>query len=279
MKIKNILYFLSIWIITNVSVGWGGGFSYFVNKGGDSKGFYIFTTLLAVAIYFVSIPVKDMIKKAVLGQSQTVKAAKISIYAFLALMALTVISQLANYYQFLKHSLFGVEGFYINAFIYLLMGALIFTPIIIITKRILHNRATLPVRVRAVIIQDQKILCIKRVKARETFWCCPGGAVEKGESQEQALTREIKEELGVDIKVKELYFNFASQKLETIGQMEHFYMCDIVSGTLGTGTGPEFTKNSGYVGTYQLEWVELKNIQNIDFRPRQLAEEIYKKLS
>src|SRR5260370_8437845 len=53
----------------------------------------------------------------------------------------------------------------------------------------------------AVIIRDQKILVGKRNLKEEPFfgeWDFFGGYIQEGETPEQALKREIKEELGVD---------------------------------------------------------------------------------
>lgn len=57
----------------------------------------------------------------------------------------------------------------------------------------------------AVIINDAKFLTIKRseqVRAPGKI-CFPGGGIEPGESEVEALVREIKEELGVGISVRQ----------------------------------------------------------------------------
>lgn len=59
--------------------------------------------------------------------------------------------------------------------------------------------------VAAVIVRDGRILATQR--GYGTFkdgWEFPGGKIEIGESPEEALKREILEELGVDIEVHEL---------------------------------------------------------------------------
>jgi 8-oxo-dGTP pyrophosphatase MutT (NUDIX family) len=53
----------------------------------------------------------------------------------------------------------------------------------------------------AVVVRDGRLLVIRRsrfVVAPRTF-CFPGGAIEGHESEEEALVREIREELGVEI--------------------------------------------------------------------------------
>jgi len=59
--------------------------------------------------------------------------------------------------------------------------------------------------VAAVILLGDFILLHQRKKgdALEGTWEFPGGKVEKGETPAEALTREIKEELGIEIKVEE----------------------------------------------------------------------------
>ena len=57
--------------------------------------------------------------------------------------------------------------------------------------------------VAAVIVVGGRVLACRRAphKADAGRWEFPGGKVEPGESSEQALVREIREELGVDIVV------------------------------------------------------------------------------
>lgn len=69
-----------------------------------------------------------------------------------------------------------------------------------------HGGMTSPARlevVAAVIEDDGFVLACRRRAAGPTAgaWEFPGGKIEPGESAEQALTREVREELGVDIEV------------------------------------------------------------------------------
>ena len=51
------------------------------------------------------------------------------------------------------------------------------------------------VSVKAVIIKDEKLLLVK--EGGDEFWSLPGGGVDHGETDIQALKRELSEELGV----------------------------------------------------------------------------------
>lgn len=55
----------------------------------------------------------------------------------------------------------------------------------------------------AIIIEAQRVLITQRPAGTRQagFWEFPGGKLDPGESPEQALVRELREELGVDIEV------------------------------------------------------------------------------
>lgn len=131
-------------------------------------------------------------------------------------------------------------------------------------------------RVRAIIIQDNKIILIKRVKPNETYWVFPGGGIEKGETKEQALIREIKEELGLDINPKELLLERKSDKPCMEGIAEYFFMADIVGGNLGDGEGPEYQPNSNYQGGYELEWIDAADLPKINLKPEEVKKLVIK---
>lgn len=61
--------------------------------------------------------------------------------------------------------------------------------------------------VAAVIKNNGEILCVQRGPSKYDYinekWEFPGGKVEENETKEEAIIREIKEELQVDISVKE----------------------------------------------------------------------------
>ncbi len=57
----------------------------------------------------------------------------------------------------------------------------------------------------ALLVERDSVLLVKRaIEPRKGFWDLPGGFLEKDEHPEQALRREIKEELGVEIDILEL---------------------------------------------------------------------------
>jgi 8-oxo-dGTP diphosphatase len=56
-------------------------------------------------------------------------------------------------------------------------------------------------RAQCLVIREKKILMVNHRQSGEEWWCLPGGAIEKGETPEEAAVRELKEECCIDGKV------------------------------------------------------------------------------
>jgi mutator protein MutT len=61
----------------------------------------------------------------------------------------------------------------------------------------MENESNLTIRVVGIIIKDNKLLLLKG-KGYEYFWT-PGGKLKDGETNDECLRRELKEEIGVDL--------------------------------------------------------------------------------
>ncbi len=129
-------------------------------------------------------------------------------------------------------------------------------------------------RVRAIIIDSERILLIKRIKKDVSYWVIPGGGVEVGENHEQAVKRECFEELGIQVCVGRLFFQRTADMLEIKGQKEFFYLCKMVGGEVGTGQGPEFQPGVEYQGEFKAGWVDIKKLAAIDLRPSEIRDAI-----
>jgi len=59
----------------------------------------------------------------------------------------------------------------------------------------------------AIVIQNGRVLITRRMPGtrHDGMWEFPGGKLEPGESPEEALTREIREELGVELEVGKIF--------------------------------------------------------------------------
>jgi len=86
--------------------------------------------------------------------------------------------------------------------------------------------------VAAVIRKDNKILATQRGYGEfKGGWEFPGGKLEEGETKEQALIREIKEELNADIKVED-YICTVEYDYPNFHLTMHTYFCSLLSDNL-----------------------------------------------
>ena len=91
------------------------------------------------------------------------------------------------------------------------------------------NSSMKKIEVVAAIIQEGgKTLCVQRGPAKFDYidhkWEFPGGKIESGETNEQAIVREIKEELGLEL--KELnFFMTVDHPYPDFQLIMHSYIC------------------------------------------------------
>jgi 8-oxo-dGTP diphosphatase len=87
----------------------------------------------------------------------------------------------------------------------------------------------------AVIIQDEKILCVQRNENKFDYiskkWEFPGGKVEENEKIEETIIREIKEELNLEIKIKNFLIQVDHSYPDFRIIMDTFE-CEIIGGNL-----------------------------------------------
>jgi len=95
------------------------------------------------------------------------------------------------------------------------------------------------------------------------YWEFPGGKVEPGESLKIALQREIREELGVEIKVEDEFFTVDHVYPERTVRL-HFFNCRIVAGE------PQL------LDVADMRWVEPHELSSFEFPPADL--ELIKRL-
>ncbi|MGY5854799.1 MAG: NUDIX domain-containing protein [Candidatus Thorarchaeota archaeon] len=67
--------------------------------------------------------------------------------------------------------------------------------------------------VAAIVLMDGKVVVVS--SRTKDLWGLPGGFVEAGESLEEVVTREVLEETGIQIRVKDFLKSYAMRKKET----------------------------------------------------------------
>lgn len=125
-----------------------------------------------------------------------------------------------------------------------------------------------------ILIENGKILLIKRNKNNELYYVIPGGGIEVNENIKEATIRELKEETNIDVEIlneKPLYI------LHDYNRIQYFMLVKRINGVVGIGNGPEYTSDD-YIsnGTYLPLMVDLKDIVNgnINLRPIEFKNEL-----
>ena len=129
-------------------------------------------------------------------------------------------------------------------------------------------------RVAGICIRDGKVLLQK--PTNDTAYAFPGGHVEFGETNEQTLIREFREEIGADITVKdlkwvaEIFFPWGTRPCH---QICLYYMVELHS--------PQIPDEGNFLGREQIEgrgfdlefhWVPLADVASLEVYPVQTPE-------
>lgn len=86
--------------------------------------------------------------------------------------------------------------------------------------------------VAAIIIRDGQVFATQRGYGEwKGWWEFPGGKIEPGEGLEEALVREIREELNAEISVGELV-DVVEWDYPSFHLTMHCFLCTLISGTL-----------------------------------------------
>lgn len=127
--------------------------------------------------------------------------------------------------------------------------------------------------VAAVIVKNGNILATQRGYGEfKGKWEFPGGKIKEGEFQEEALIREIKEELNADIDVND-YLTTVNYDYPNFHLTMHTYIC-------GLKNNVEFVyHNDNELEHDNMIWLDKEDLDHLDWLPADISIiEAYKKL-
>jgi len=122
-------------------------------------------------------------------------------------------------------------------------------------KKKVHNKPHLDVTA-GVIWDGDKILITKRPPGShmEGYWEFPGGKKESGESLEQCLKRELREELGLEVKVTDRLGTICHEYDDRVVRL-HSFNCYVIGGQAVARESQE------------MRWVKARDLERYLFPP------------
>jgi ADP-ribose pyrophosphatase YjhB (NUDIX family) len=122
---------------------------------------------------------------------------------------------------------------------------------------------------RAIIIENGNILVMHRNKHGSQYFTLVGGRLAEGESTEQGLIREIKEETGLDVTSHRLvYFEEHQEPYNH----QYIYLCEVAphADVAIQDASEEAFMNRININVHTPVWASLKSFASLPFRTPQL---------
>lgn len=115
-------------------------------------------------------------------------------------------------------------------------------------------------RVEGLVIKENQILAIHRINKGKEYYVLPGGGWEDGETEEQGVKREVKEEASIDIEVDRKIFELKTKN----ESRKVVYLCKYLGGEITLGDFNEkkdMEENPSNL--YEPMWIPINNLPNI----------------
>lgn len=111
--------------------------------------------------------------------------------------------------------------------------------------------------VGAILVENGKILCAQRGEGKSLayLWEFPGGKIETGETPQEALIRELQEELLIEVEVQSEKFEETSYQYDFGLVNLTTFICFLKKGT------PQLTEHIA------VEWLALKELNTLEWAP------------
>lgn len=128
-------------------------------------------------------------------------------------------------------------------------------------ERVIRNAA------KALIIKDGKMLAVKISDGKEEWYIMPGGGQGAEELLPEAVCREVAEEMGIQVRVRDLVFVVEGVHGESFHRVDLVFLCEYV-GTIENAVLQGDTNQTGY------DWLDIETLNHAPLYPSKLRRQI-----
>ena len=113
-------------------------------------------------------------------------------------------------------------------------------------------------------MRDDHLLLIKHREhaSGRAYWVIPGGGGEEGETEEECVAREMREETNLDVRVERLLID-EEMKDSPVYERAKTYLCRVIDGEAKPGYEPEVEASQHY-GIVEVRWFDLRHPETWD---------------
>ncbi|MHA2390404.1 MAG: NUDIX hydrolase [Promethearchaeota archaeon] len=117
-------------------------------------------------------------------------------------------------------------------------------------------------RYQGAVIHNDHILLIKHRHFNDglEYWLLPGGGRDEGETEDECVKREIKEETNLDVAVEQLLLDIQGEP-NNFYRFYKTYLCKPLTDNAQPGSEPEFETGVGYEIS-EVGWFDLRSEKN-----------------
>lgn len=130
-----------------------------------------------------------------------------------------------------------------------------------IMERTVRNAA------KALIIKDGKMLAIKINDGKEEWYIMPGGGQDAEELLPEAVCREVAEEMGLQVEVKDLAFVIEGLHGEQFHRVDLVFLCEYI----GKAENAVLQSDTNQVG---YDWLDIETLNTTPLYPSKLRRQI-----